>query len=99
MNKLNLGLIGYGTVGQGVVKFLRNRENFFRNKFNTEFQLKILCDRSIQEKNTRGLTHTELTTDYNRVISHPDVDVVVELIGGMHPAQEIVMGALKAGKH
>ncbi len=99
MNKLNIGLIGYGVVGQGVVKFLRNRENFLRNKFNTEFELKIICDRSIHKKSTRGLGKTMLTTNYEDVITRPDVDVVVELIGGISPAKEIAVGALNAGKH
>ena len=99
MNKLNLGLIGYGNVGQGIIKLLNIRENFFRNKFNTEFYIKVICDRSIQDKNTRGLTKTLLTTDTSKVINDPEIDVVIELIGGMHPAQEIIMRALKAGKH
>ncbi len=99
MNRLNIGLIGYGVVGSGVVKFLRSRENFLRNKFNSEFELKIVCDRSIHKKNTRGLGKTILTTKFQDVISRGDIDVVVELIGGIHPAKEIVIGALRSGKH
>ncbi len=99
LNKLNLGLVGYGTVGQGVIKFLHSRENFIRNKFNTEFNLKVIADRSIHKKNIKGFTKTILTKDFNKVIQDPEIDVVIELIGGLHPAQEIVLGALRAGKH
>ena len=99
MNKLNLGFVGYGNVGQGIIKLLKIRENFIRNKFNTEFNIKAIVDRSIHSKNTRGLTNTLLTTDINQVINDPQIDVIVELIGGMHPAHEITMNALKSGKH
>ncbi len=99
MNSLNLGLIGYGVVGSGVVKFLKNRENFLRNKFNSEFNLRAICDRSIHKKNTRGLGKILLTTKFQDVLRDPKIDVVIELIGGIHPAKEIVLGALEAGKH
>ncbi len=99
MNRLNIGLIGFGVVGSGVVKFLLNRENFLRNKFNAEFDLKIICDRSIHEKNTRGLRKTVLTTKFEDVLNRGDIDVVIELIGGIHPAKEIIESALHSGKH
>ncbi len=99
MNRLNIGLIGYGTVGQGVIKMLRTRENFIRNKFNTEFTIKAICDRSIHQKNTRGLAKTNLTTNYLEVINDPEINVVIELVGGMHPSYEIIGGALRSGKH
>ncbi len=98
MNRLNLGLIGYGNVGQGIVKFLRMRENFICNKFDTEFVLKTICDRSIHAKDTKGLNKTLLTTQIPKVLNDPQIDVVMELIGGLHPAREIILGALKAGK-
>ena len=99
MNRLNLGLIGYGNVGQGVVKLIRVRENFIRNKFNTEFTFKAIGDRSIHAKDTRGLTRTLLTTDIFKVVLHPEIDVVIELMGGVHPAREVILESLKHGKH
>ncbi|MDP2654472.1 MAG: homoserine dehydrogenase [Candidatus Omnitrophota bacterium] len=99
MNKINLGLIGYGNVGSGVVKFLQTRANYFRNKFHTEFVLKTICDRSTRDKNFSGLGDVQATTDINQVLNDPSIDVVIELIGGIHPAKEIVLGALKNGKH
>lgn len=99
MNKLNIAIVGYGNVGQGVVKLLRIRENFIRNKFNTEFNIKTICDRSIGSKNTRGLSKTLLTSDWSKVVNDPEVDVVVELMGGVHPALEVSLQSLKGGKH
>ena len=77
MNRLNLGLIGYGNVGQGVVKFLRMRENFIRNKFDTEFVMKTICDRSIHAKDTKGLNKTLLTTQISKVLHDPQIVVVI----------------------
>jgi homoserine dehydrogenase len=99
MKKVNIGLIGYGTVGSGVVQFLHKREKYLRNKFNLEFVLRILCDRNIHRKDTRGLGKTRLTKRFTDVLNDENVDVVIELIGGMHPANEIVTTALNRGKH
>lgn len=99
MTKVNIGLIGYGTVGAGVVQFLRQREKYFRNKFNLEFVLRVLCDRNIHRKDTRGLGNTRLTKKFTDVLNDEHVEVVIELIGGMQPAKEIIIAALKRGRH
>lgn len=99
MNKINIGLIGYGNVGSGVLKFLQNRREFIRYKFNMEFNVKTICDRSIHKKIPTPDTKVRLTTNYQEVITDPEIDVIVELVGGIHPAKEIVEGALKESKH
>lgn len=99
MRKINIGLIGYGVVGSGVVQLLRKREMFIRDKFGTEFILKAVCDRSIRRKDTRGLSKAYLTTNPQKILDDPSIEVVIELIGGLKPAREIVMGAIKRGKH
>lgn len=100
MNKISLGLIGYGNVGSGVVNFLQKRKSFFKDKYNVEFELKAICDRSIKKKLPTGLdSATRLTADFKKVVNDPEIDVVVELIGGLQPARQIVLEALKKGKH
>ncbi|OGX39655.1 MAG: hypothetical protein A3G91_02600 [Omnitrophica WOR_2 bacterium RIFCSPLOWO2_12_FULL_50_9] len=99
MTKVNIGLIGYGTVGSGVVQFLHKREKYFRDKFNLEFVLRTLCDWNIHKKDIRGLGNTNLTKRFMDVLDDKNIEVVIELIGGMHPAEEIVTTALKKGKH
>jgi homoserine dehydrogenase len=98
MNRINIGLIGYGVVGQGVAQLLLKRKALINNKFNFDFQIKTICDRSIHKKNTKFLKGTTLTTNHEEVLNDPNIHVVVELIGGMHPAKEIVEAALKGGK-
>lgn len=99
MKRINVGLIGYGVVGQGVVKLLKMRKDFIKSKFNTEFVFKAICDRSIKRKNTKGLGKTKLTKNIDDAVNDPQIDVVVELIGGLNPAKRLVTTALKNGKH
>lgn len=99
MNRINLGLIGYGNVGSGVVNFLHTRRSYFQNKYHTDFVIKTVCDRSINKKSPKYVGKAALTTDYMQILNDPTIDVVIELIGGLHPAKEIVLGALKTGKH
>ncbi len=99
MRKIKIGLIGYGTVGSGVVKFLQKRHEYIRAKYGVEFVLRTLCDRSIHKKDTRGLGKARLTTKIADVLDDKNIEVAIELIGGLHPAQEIVTTALSRGKH
>lgn len=98
MKTINIGLIGYGVVGQGVVKILKDKRGFFKEKFGADFRLKTLCDRSIHKKDARGLAGTKLTKNVWNVLKDPDIQVVIELIGGIHPALDIIKESLKSGK-
>jgi homoserine dehydrogenase len=98
-DRINIGIIGYGVVGSGVVKILKNRRKFLRDRFKKDFFIKTICDRSILKKNPPGLDNTLLTTDMNAVLNDPEIHVVVELIGGMNPAKDIVLRAVRGGKH
>jgi homoserine dehydrogenase len=100
MTKITLGLIGYGNVGRGVVSFINKRKSFFKDKYNVEFEIKTICDRSIKKKLPSGLEGTKtLTTDYKKIINDPEIDAIIELIGGIQPARQIVLEALNKGKH
>ncbi len=99
MRKINIGLIGYGVVGAGVVKFLQKRQNYIRDKYRVEFVMRTICDRSIHKKDTRGLGDAKLTKKIADVLDDRSTEVVIELIGGLHPAKEIVTMALRRGKH
>ncbi|MBF0521741.1 MAG: homoserine dehydrogenase [Candidatus Omnitrophica bacterium] len=99
MNKINVGLIGYGTVGSGVVQLLEKRKAYIQNRFNTEFIIKTVCDLAIHQKDTQHIKDAKLTTNYEDIVNDPEINVVIELIGGLNPAKDIVVRALKAKKH
>jgi homoserine dehydrogenase len=86
-------------VGSGVVQLLKKRARLIKNRFNTCYAVKAVCDLNIKNTRPKGLKKALMTDNYKEVINHDDVDVVVELIGGLHPAKEIVTAALKKGKH
>ncbi len=98
-NKINIGVIGFGTIGASVVKLLLGRRRLFRERTGIDLNLVAVCDKDLRSKRGVRVPKKMLTRDANKVINNPDIDVIVELIGGVHPAKEIVMKALTSGKH
>jgi homoserine dehydrogenase len=89
--KLKIGLIGFGTVGRSVAKILAQNAN-------GPLLLTHICSRNIEKKKVASLpAHIRWTSDVDEIFSS-DVDVVVELVGGLAPAGEWVRRALRAGK-
>ncbi|NQV04513.1 MAG: homoserine dehydrogenase, partial [Candidatus Omnitrophica bacterium] len=96
---INIGVIGFGSIGSGVVKLLLSGRRLFRDRTGIDLNLALVCDKDLRSRRDVSVPKKMLTRDANKVIHHPDIDVVVELIGGVHPAKEIVMKALTSGKH
>lgn len=96
---INIGLVGCGTVGLGVVKILQKNLALVEERAGTQIRLRWVCDKA-KVTLPPDLPHPpEITDDWHKVVDDPDVDIVVELIGGYEPARTIVLAALKAGKH
>lgn len=93
---VNLGLIGYGTVGSGVVKILQTNLSLLENKVGTKLHLKKICD-----KDKKRLVNLKIptTTRWEEIVDDPGIDIVIELIGGYEPARTIILSAIKKGKH
>lgn len=94
-----IGIIGFGTVGTGTVKvLLQNRELI---KKRTGLDLTIVKIADIDIKRDRGISLPEgiLTTDVSEVIDNPSIDIVVELIGGIRPAKDFILRAIRNKKH
>lgn len=99
MEKINVGLIGFGTVGVGVAKALLQKSAQIERQVGARVVLKAICDNDLRRKRNINLNRKLLTGDINKVIGNPDIDIVVELIGGIHPAKEFVLKAIKSGQH
>lgn len=91
MSKIKLGLIGLGTVGGGVFKVLKN--------FPDVEITKIAVKNIDKPRNIDGLDRAMLTTDPYEIVGSPEITVVAELIGGVHPAYELIKKAIENGKH
>ena len=98
MKKINIGLIGFGNVGCGVVKILQQRRSLLAQKIGIEIAIKKICDKDIATKRDVTIDKSMLTRDANEIINDPQIDIVVELIGGLG-AKEYISSALKKGKH
>lgn len=96
-----VGIIGLGTVGGGTFKVLaRNRELIASRS--TDIKIAKVCDLNYDHAKalveSEGLDKSIITNDYKELTQGGDVDIVVELIGGIHPAKEIILDALNNGK-
>ncbi len=97
---VRLGLVGLGTVGQGVVELLKKNRALIEAKVGAPVELKQVCDRRPAPGVVKKLGLTPFfTRNAEDVILHPDIDIFIELIGGYEPARTFVLKALHAGKH
>ncbi len=99
MKKISIGLIGMGTVGSGVVKALRDRSHLLEKKTGIRLSLKKVCVLHPGRKRDVTLPKGVLTRDVRQILRNPEIQIVVELIGGIQPAKRYVMEALQRGKH
>jgi len=96
MKRINIGIVGAGTVGLGLIKILQENGKTINQKSGIEYHLEIVCNRNIEK--IRHLQHTKITDKFEDVINSANVDVVVELIGGTDTAFTIIEQALKNKK-
>lgn len=99
MKKIYLGLLGFGNVGSGVAKILKIRKSLLSNKLGYDLVLKKACDKDLASRREVSLSREMLTKNASEIINDPQIDIIIELIGGIHPAKEYVIQALDKGKH
>ena len=99
MRSVNIGLIGLGTVGGGVARLISTHHDKYLEHYGIDLNLKRACSRDDAEAKRLGLAEGVFTFDWKDVVEDPEIDIVVELIGGDHPATEIFEEAFKNGKH
>ena len=98
MHQVNLGIIGGGTVGGGVYQAVQRNGALMASRLGVRLDVIRMAVRDVNKKRPVKIPKSLLTTDWASVVSHPDVNLVVELIGGTTTAREVVMAALKLGK-
>jgi homoserine dehydrogenase len=98
MKQINVGLLGCGTVGTGVAKLLFDSQQLIRARLGAILNLKRVADIDIETD--RGIRFNEgvLTTDANSVVNDPDIDIIIEMIGGEGIAKELILKAIENGK-
>ncbi len=95
---IKLGLVGTGTVGGGCIDILQKHREDFARHFGVDLEIVRVCSRNPEQAVAHGLGDI-FTTDWHDVVADPEVDIVIELIGGTTVAREVILGALAAGKN
>ena len=98
MRSDNIGIIGLGTVGGGVVRLIQRHHDDYVEHYGIDLQIKRACSRNDAEAKNLGIADI-FTTNWQDVTSDPTIDIVIELIGGEHPATEIFEDSFAHGKH
>ncbi|UCD84402.1 MAG: homoserine dehydrogenase, partial [Deltaproteobacteria bacterium] len=98
MKKINVGLIGLGTIGTGVVRILRGNSALITRRLGASLSLKRIADLDLERNRGIRVERKILTRNARDIINDPGIDIVVELIGGYEPAKTYILESLKAGK-
>jgi homoserine dehydrogenase len=94
-----VALVGCGIVGGGTARILTQDKTFLQERTGISLYLKYVTSRNYTNARSIGIPEDLYEQDYDKVLSDPDVFVVVELIGGLTDAKRIIIAALEAGKH
>lgn len=95
---IRIGLVGTGTVGGGCIDILQKHKESFLRHLGVDVELARVCSLNSAEAEAHGVGHL-FTTDYHDIINDPDIQIVIELIGGTTIAKNVVLEALAAGKN
>ena len=99
MKPMNVGLLGLGTVGGGTLTVLRRNAAEITRRAGREIRVTMAAVRNLDKAAHFAAPDLQLTLDPFAVVNHPDIDIVVEMIGGSSPAKELILQAIENGKH
>ena len=92
-----IGLLGYGTVGTGTAEIILDPRG--RNSLLQEIEIARVGVRSLNKLRSPELASGVLTTDLSAIVTDPEIDIVVELLGGLEPSRSLILKAIDHGKH
>ena len=99
MKPVNIGLLGIGTVGLGTYRVLNRNQEEIQRRAGRHIRISMVADIDVERARSLVGADCVVVNDGRQVIANPDIDIVVELIGGYGIAYELVMAAIEAGKH
>ncbi|MBI5097431.1 MAG: homoserine dehydrogenase, partial [Nitrospirae bacterium] len=98
-NKIGIGLIGLGTVGSGVAEILCRNRDLIKRRLGVPLEITKIVERDLKRPLPPEISRGVMTSDIKEVTENPDVDIVVEVIGGFEPAKGFILSAIENGKH
>lgn len=99
MKKVNVGLLGFGTVGQGVAKIIGEKSDSLGRYLDAELVIKKVLVKDTSKSREVKLDKSVYTLDYLDVVNDPEIDIVIELTGCIEEAYNMIVASLNAGKH
>lgn len=99
MNGISIGLLGLGTVGSGVVQIIENHQDKLMHQIGCPVKVKKILVHSLEKERSIKVDPSVLTTDVNDIISDPEIDVIIEVMGGVEQTRIHLLQALKNKKH
>ncbi|MFZ6800189.1 homoserine dehydrogenase [Undibacterium sp. Di24W] len=99
MKPIKVGLLGLGTVGSGTFNVLKRNQEEIMRRAGRAIEITMVAVRNVERAREIVKDEVEIVTDGNLVVNHPDIDIVIELIGGNDVAKDLVLKAIANGKH
>ena len=96
---IRVGFLGFGIVGGGAIRILQEHAAEIERRVGVKVEVGPVSVRSLAKEREVELDESQLTTDPWQVVGDPDVQIVVEVIGGIEPARDLILEAIKNGKH
>ncbi|BEU97595.1 homoserine dehydrogenase [Acidovorax sp. DW039] len=99
MKPIQVGLLGIGTVGSGVFNVLQRNQDEISRRAGRGIEIAMVADLDVERAKSVVGPNVQVVNDARAVIANPDIDIVIELIGGYGVAKALVLEAIAAGKH
>ena len=94
MPKIRIGIIGFGTIGSGVVKILETNGDIIKKRLGTEIEVIKIADLDITTDRGMKVDQSILTTNALELVNDSEIDIIVELIGGYEPARTLILESI-----
>lgn len=99
MKTIKIGMLGLGTVGSGVVKILQENNDIIKNRLNKKIEVKKILVKNINKQRDIVLDSSVLTTKIEEIVDDPEIDIIIEVMGGVEPAKDYILSAISKCKH
>ena len=98
MKKIGVAILGLGVVGGGTYKILTEHREFYKKNHSVDIVVECVLERNLQRATALGIDKSKICSNIAEICSNPEVDIVVEVMGGVEPAKSFVLAALNSGK-
>lgn len=96
---VKVGLMGFGTVGTGVVRIISGHQEDLFKQTGLSIEIHKILVQNREKQRSISVAEGIITTNVEDILYHPEIDIVIEVIGGIHPTKEYILTALEQGKH